>query len=365
MKKNVIRTMIVGSVWIVLAVSCFAKPKSDISVSERRPLKQFPNISLETILDGSFMTDFEKYTLDQFPLRDSFRSLKAVTAFYGFRNKDNNGIYVADGYAASLEYPLNEGRIDYATGRFEHIYNKYLKDNCENVFVSVVPDKNYFLGGKNGYLTIDYDRLFSKVKENMNFAKYIDITGVLEVEDYYKTDSHWRQEKIIEVANKLALGMNMSPVEMDNFEIMEADVDFYGVYYGQAALPMDSESIYYLINDVLKQCTVYNYETNKKTGIYNMDKLTSRDPYDMFLSGPTALLTIENENSSTDKELIVFRDSFGSSLIPLIADQYAKITIVDIRYISSNLLGNYIDFNGQDVLFLYSTTLLNNSTSLK
>ena len=64
-------------------------------------------------------------------------------------------------------------------------------------------------------------------------------------------------------------------------------------------------------------------------------------------------------------ELIVFRDSFGSSLIPLLAEEYEKITLVDIRYISSSLLGEFISFDGQQVLFLYSSLLLNSSMGMK
>ena len=67
----------------------------------------------------------------------------------------------------------------------------------------------------------------------------------------------------------------------------------------------------------------------------------------------------------TEKELILFRDSFGSSIAPLLVEGYSKITIVDIRYVQSEYLGNFIKFEDQDVLFLYSTMLLNNSLALR
>ena len=55
------------------------KPDDAVSVSERRKLAQKPELTLSSVLRGEFMTKFETYTLDQFPLRDSFRRLKAVT----------------------------------------------------------------------------------------------------------------------------------------------------------------------------------------------------------------------------------------------------------------------------------------------
>lgn len=93
--------------------------------------------------------------------------------------------------------------------------------------------------------------------------------------------------------------------------------------------------------------------------------MNSLDKYDIYLSGATSLLTIENEDSSNDKELIIFRDSYGSSLAPLLVQAYRKITIVDTRYISPKLLSKYIEFKNQDILFIYSTILINNSFSLK
>ena len=96
-----------------------------------------------------------------------------------------------------------------------------------------------------------------------------------------------------------------------------------------------------------------------------MEKADGNDPYEIFLSGPVSLLTIENPMAKSEKELIVFRDSFGSSLIPLLAEGYQKTTLVDIRYIQSDFLPNFVDFTGKDVLFLYSTVVLNNSETLK
>ena len=96
-----------------------------------------------------------------------------------------------------------------------------------------------------------------------------------------------------------------------------------------------------------------------------MTKLDSRDLYDVYLSGAKALLTIENPNAGTGRELVIFRDSFGSSIAPLLLTDYAKVTLVDIRYVQPELLEQYLDFHGQDVLFLYSTLVLNSSAALK
>ena len=85
----------------------------------------------------------------------------------------------------------------------------------------------------------------------------------------------------------------------------------------------------------------------------------------MFLSGPISLVTIENPGARTDKKLVIFRDSFGSSIAPLLTGGYAEITLADIRYIHPDLLEQFVDFEGCDVLFLYSTLVLNHSETIK
>ena len=96
-----------------------------------------------------------------------------------------------------------------------------------------------------------------------------------------------------------------------------------------------------------------------------MEAAEGKDPYEMFLSGTEPLLVIDNPDAETDRELVMFRDSFGSSLAPLLVEGYKKITLVDIRYISPQFLGSFVNFENCDILFIYSTILLNNSNSFK
>lgn len=357
--------VIVAGIWFVLSVWCFVKPADDTSDSERRLLAQFPETSAENLLSGKFMSDFETYSLDQFPLRDNFRTLKAMSAFYLFGKKDNNDIYISDGYAAKIEYPLNENSVNKAADKLTSLYNKYIEGTGANVYLSVIPDKGYYLAEDNGYPAMDYEKLFSIMKEKMHFAQYIDVTDKLDITDYYKTDTHWRQEKILDVAEKFSSAMGTAAV--DSYEEVKTDVPFYGVYYGQSALPLPSESISYVHNEVMDNCEVYNAETGKTSvGMIDYDKMNSRDPYEMFLSGATPILKITNPAGTKGKELVVFRDSFGSSLVPLLVSDYEKVTVVDTRYIHPDYVGNFVDFESvDDVLFVYSTVILNQSEALR
>lgn len=364
-QEEMIAVTIVAILVLFLSGVLFLGKKEEYSYSERRKLKEFPKASQELLEEGKFGKEFEEYTLDHFPFREKFRGLKTIVSKDIFQKKDQNGIYQYQGYLVKMEYPLNQEILDYGSKKLKNIYDKFLKEKNCKCYLSIVPDKNFFLAKEAGMLSLDYNTLFQSFTQSLSFAKYIDITKLLSIEDYYKTDTHWRQEKITDVAKYL--GQQMGADVKTEYEKVEWTQPFFGVYKGQWSLPVKGEPLYYLTNDVLDNCIVTCIEGKKNvvTDIYDEKKAKGNDMYDLFLSGANAIQIIENRNTSTPKELIVFRDSFASSLVPLLVEGYSKIILVDIRYVQSAILERYIDFEDQDILFLYSTLVLNQSHSFK
>ena len=84
-------------IWAALTAFAWFGPRQSFSFTERAELSQAPALTGEAVLEGSFMADFEEFTLDQFPLRDTFRSIKAVFHLYGLNQSDNNGLFLQDG----------------------------------------------------------------------------------------------------------------------------------------------------------------------------------------------------------------------------------------------------------------------------
>lgn len=363
--KNLASIIMTGAIVTSFSLWSIFGSKNDFSESERRVLAKFPEANAETILSGRFMSDFESYALDHFPMRDIFRGIKSASVLGVFRQYETNELYVQDGYLAKAEKELSNEMLNHAAERFQYIYDTFLKDTETNLYFSIVPDKHYFLSQESGRLAIDYDILVSEMRNKTEYMKYIDIFPLLSIEDYYRTDTHWRQENITDVAAAIGKAMGINPDA--EYAAIELEKDFYGVYYGQLALPVKPDTLYYLNNSILDECIVTSYNTGLpvKKSIYDMEKAQGRDPYEMFLCGADPLITIENPNAKTDRELVVFRDSFGSSLVPLLVGEYSKITLVDIRYMQSAAIGSFVEFDNQDVLFLYSTLILNNSLGLK
>lgn len=352
-KNKIIAIGFISILIIIFFINLFTEDKQ-ISVAERRKLAALPKINMENIINGKVTNDFEKYAVDQFMARDFFRSVKSFYSTKVFKQKDNNKLFEKDEAIYKIEYPLNENNIKRSATKMNEIYDMYLKNN-NNVYYAIIPDKNYYLENDD-HLKIDYNELKEIMKNEIKNMQYIDIYNALTLEDYYKTDIHWKQENLLKVVNVLQNEMKLDTTEQIKYETKEVG-DFYGVYYGQLAKKMEPDKMYILTNKNIEECTTYNYETKKIGKIY--DTKTTSDKYNIYLSGATPLITIENQNAKEKKELLLFRDSFGSSLAPLLVENYSKITLIDLRYISSKLLDNYIEFENQDVLFLYSSVVLN------
>ena len=362
--KNKIVCIVMAVVLFGLSVFAIARPKDEYSDTERRLLSQMPAVTVKSVMNGTFMTEFEEYTLDQFPLREAFRTLKALVVKYVFNNSQNNDIYIHDGYYAAQQYPLNTKSIDHVAKVFNSVCDRYFAEGDYNLYFSVIPDKGYFLQEQAKQLPLDYETLVDSLRAQIPQLSYIDIFDTLQLTNFYKTDTHWRQETLTDCADTLLSAMNAK--NDVQYTEKELSVPFYGVYYGQAALPAQPEQIRYLDADLFAEVTVYDHENRKQIEVYDLQKASGKDPYEFFLSGPLSLITIENPDASTDRELFLFRDSFGSSIAPLFIGSYSKITLMDIRYLQSAMLGNFVDFTeGSDVLFLYSSMILNDGTTLK
>ena len=106
-RKNILLVLLTAGALLTGFLCCLLMPDREFSFSERRKLAAMPAFNAESILSGEFAEDFETYTQDQFPVRDGFRRLKALTETYLLGKLDNNGLYLAQGHLSKLDYHLH------------------------------------------------------------------------------------------------------------------------------------------------------------------------------------------------------------------------------------------------------------------
>lgn len=370
--KNTFTILLFSLLIIGFCVAFLLLPPREVSVSERRKLASFPEVSVQNILSQEFSGKLETYLLDHFPLRESFRKLHAHWRVDALQQTDINGLWELDDSVFKYEGDFEEEQVAYGIS----LVNRILTEHCADmqVYTSIIPDKNYYLPMDSLRPRFDYDSLIQQWNEGVQGDVYVDLFPVLTLQDYYRTDTHWSQERILPVVQTFAkaTGFSGKIASTEEYQV-HALPNFYGVYYGQAALPVEPDTLYYLTSKNMEQVQVYGIdpqilkekfglESTLSDQVYALDRFYGMDGYDIFLSGAQPLIWIESPDAKTDKELILFRDSFGSSIAPLLTELYAKITLIDLRYFPSMLLEEYVEFKpGQDVWFLHSAALLNRS----
>ena len=330
-----------------------ALPDREVSRSERRRLAQLPPLS------SGFSDKLEEYMLDQFPLREQLRTVNSLVRLYGLGQADIHGIYLQGGGAFRMDGPLQEKQVRHAAAVFSAVQEKYFPSLPAHYVI--VPDKN--AKAETGRPRLDTETLRGIVREALPGMTEIDIWDLLPADDYYKTDPHWRQERLLPVAAAICEALGADAPGTFTEKTLSP---FYGAYYGQAALPMAPDTLTYLESADTKAAKVTGPELDGAQPVYRPELLDGTDGYDVFLSGAQAVLTVTSPDVHNGRYLVLFRDSFGSSLAPLLLGSFERITLVDLRYISAARLTDYADLSdATDVLYLCSTAVWNNGGTLR
>lgn len=273
---------------------------------------------------------------------------------------DENGLYYAGDYVFEKMEPYEESYIHSMGEKLNRAYETLLNADMK-VYYSVIPDKGYFIE-KPSFTKDDYKSMLDILTSEVKHMEYIPIMDELSITDYYKTDHHWRQEKLFPVVNQLGKFMDFKVKESDFTENVVDD--FQGVH-SKYMDKVSKESLIYMTNEVTDNATVEIFDVGEYQGVYFLDELKTDVAYNVFLKGLSPIVTITNPNATVEKELILFGDSYASSMVPLLLEAYFKITVIDVRFAPMSYLPEVMEFNTQDVLFLYNTAVINRSAMLK
>ena len=340
-------------------LSILSTPPSILSAERRLPTR-LPPLTAETVFSGEYMDKFNSYAADIFPLRDGFRSLQSAMVFYLFMQTDKNGLYMDENGIGEFK-AVDRDSVEKLSAKIQTI-----ADTLEglNTYYAYIPDKSVYSSKKlPGFDPEAVQRLLTG-NQGLERYTFIDLAAALGTGSYYRTDLHWDQAKMGGVLEALGATMGFH-TNLGSYSERYAGA-FEGVYSGQLALTIGSDSMNYLDSPSLSATYLDERTMEMQPGpVYDMERLSGLDPYDFFLRGAQPLIILENDNVDVDRELYLFRDSFSSSLAPLLASGYSKVILIDLRYIDMRTLSRYIEFRpGSDALFLYSSLVLNNADML-
>lgn len=344
-------------------VAAMALPDRPVSETERRPLNQI--LTFRAYQESHFGADLasylaylEAYLLDQFPLRDRLLILSGISRVYGLGQRDNKGYYKFEGHLSKLDPTLRKKAVLDALALFINVQNQHLKPGSRPLF-ALIPDKNAFMADKGGYPHYDYQALLDLVGEGLDGKMdFLSLKDFLTLDDFYRTDPHWDQARLLYLADRLLASLGRrGDLAYEDYDFSDP-LDYLGTFGGQAGLPVEKDKLTWLTNPLLDRMKVRDLLTGEEGGIYDLSKGQGMDPYDLFLGGAKALLTIHNPEGRG--QLVVFRDSYGSSLIPLLAQSYEETVVIDLRYIKMDKALDLVDLHPEaQSLFLFSSSVLN------
>ncbi|MBQ2867241.1 MAG: hypothetical protein IJE87_02595, partial [Firmicutes bacterium] len=211
--KYKIMTIVFCAILLAGFVLNVITPDKEISFTERRPLDQMPELNKEFIFSKNTGEVLEEYLLDQFWNRDGVRSLKVWVDRNILRKTDVNGLYQIGDHLFKMDYPINENSVIKAGEKMLAIQEKFFGDTNQVAF-SMIPDKAHYAPNKDKYLSLDYKNMMQLLEDTLTQVKdggatripamgCIDLESTLELDDYYYTDLHWKQENLKETVEAI------------------------------------------------------------------------------------------------------------------------------------------------------------------
>ncbi|MFI3209873.1 MAG: DHHW family protein [Peptostreptococcaceae bacterium] len=332
-------------------------PDKKISQIENKILTQFKKPTLENIYNKDFMENFDKYSSDQFPFRESFLKFKNNYSYIVGQREFRN-IYVTKNNMLVEKYIFNKDNIDSNLEKINETVD-YLKSRNIDSTVSIIPNSIAFYEDELPIYAIFDSQLDSLkyIEDNISGTYYTPFNTLLQNKDkyiYFNGDHHLTQ------LGSYLIHLDMIQLDYNNlyekYEIVSDD--FYGSYYSKTLLSKINPDKIYSYKNYNNFRIEMDFSDEFDT-LYDENKLNSKNQYQYFLHGDPGFAVIYG-NENLDKEIMVFKDSYFHNFAPFLTSNYSKIHIVDPRYYDIDL-PKYLEENENitECLFFNNLNLLN------
>ena len=335
-------------------------PDREMSEEENRMLASKPKLTFSTLANGDFMEQYEEYLSDQFAGRDLWHRLKvALDRFGGSRME--NGIYI--GKDGQLLQDIQVPDQEHLSENLDAI--KEFTETYQDIPVTMilVPDAACVLSDRLPWLASveDQNQMISMAQQSLgDSVTWVDAASALNKHKrekiYYLTDHHWTSLGAFYTFQEAAPALGIEEDVSDKFLSYTVSDSFNGVLASESGACLGTEEkIDIYVPREGDDDVIVNYvnESRRTTSLYDSSKLETKDQYGVFLGGNTSLIDIRTVSTS-QKRLLVVKDSFANSFIPFLAPYYREIVVVDPRYYSGTIEDIMDAYRITDALFLYS-----------
>ncbi|MBQ1298828.1 hypothetical protein IIY24_03295 [Candidatus Saccharibacteria bacterium] len=361
----------------------FVKDETSTSILENRKLDTFQHFTLNDFISGDFQDGFENTLSDQFIGSEQIRAFYKQTLAHlpNFGIEENlchnrylelqtvnqevkRGIYNCDDYIVYLPATLSDdtkGIINENIEKYNHL------NSLASVYYYFVDDPSSFDFVQNKKVIDYYGELKSKMKGEKALEK-LDWDSFEEYKKYYyKNDHHWNYvgsyQGYLNIAKMLGIKEVVEPKgTYTNHE------DFYGSYSRNTNnFDYHDEFIFYEF-DLPEHDTLINHKPQKYNHYDEYKKheyeYNEAENYYAYVYGDDYGEVVFDYNEPKKENLLIIGNSYSNPVNELIASNYNKTYVVDLRYYKESIgkdfvPKDYITENNIDkVLVIMSPTFI-------
>ena len=350
---------------VLISIGSFVAKDREFSENENRYLAQFPEISLDSIINCDFQEGLEKYINDQILGRDEWITIKtAIQKFVG--DTEIGGAYVGkDGYDFEkiTQDDVDQRLVDRNIAQIQKFFETASGtiDKSRLSFL-LVPTSGLILADKlpaNAPL-FDQTAVIESVEAAMQDYNFVDVRDVLTAhkEDgvYYRTDHHWTSLGALLAYGEYCQSIGGS-FDVSDYKETIVTEKFRGSLYSKI---LDYDSAFDTIKLFEKgsgnKSFVVTLDGEKAEGFYHYNQLEEKDKYLFFFGGNYAEVVISGSVENTGRNLLLIKDSFANCFAPLVAEDYDNVYMIDMRFFRGDMQ-EYMEANNiTDVLVLYNVS---------
>ena len=312
MQRNIYRIYVglVLAICLFFAVGAFFfGPDAD---AEGRELSPMPSLRTDTgALNLSFTAQLESAFADRFALRTELVTAESLLRAGLFGTGNDKVIVGQEGYLFFGETldnylgnnPMSDAEIEAAADQLL-LMQQYTEENGASFLFAAAPNKNTIYGEymPSRYLPAeeerDLDRLYAAL--DARGVAYIDLRNVLNADGlYHKRDTHWNGE-----GARLAYTAMMDALALEHESYADA--------------PM--ERVYDFAGDLDALLTPALARTDENI-VYTLPEFTYTSKYVSAMD----LIISTRCDSAPERTALIFRDSFGSAMIPYFSTAFSSV----------------------------------------
>ncbi|WP_025641953.1 DHHW family protein [[Clostridium] scindens] len=356
---KILGILFIACLFIIMILNLMTKDKK-ISEEENRTLTEKPRCTWDSVLGGTYMQQYESYISDQFAGRNLWRGFSAALERIG-GSREENGVFLGKKKQLMEEIALPEEEtlkknIDSINGfakRYEDMQARLL----------LIPDSAEILKSSLPAFasTQEQSAMLDDVRDRLSkTVQWIDGRAVMsehaDEKIYYKTDHHWTSlgAYYMYLASASELGIEEDRVNT-SYHRYPVTAEFNGMLASTSGfcLSEKEEIEVYVPEEEVAVLVNYVDEQKKRTSLYDVSKLKTKDKYAVFLGGNSSVIDIKT-TSESGKTLLLIKDSFANSFVPFLIPHYKEIVLVDPRYYAGTIDDIMSTYQITDTLFLYS-----------